>query len=1603
MEIDDESTESSISTPPLLGSPLPLRSPPLLRSSPLVEKGRRICIICFAGASVKNAKRAKLEKIKDIKSYEERALEWTNYEHEYNKIYKTVDWRKSGEFHAHTKCKGIFNKVSFMTSQTKKIVTVTEVEQEKDDHDPNLTIDIPNVIEEPRRSSRVKFSYQSNQEDLQCIICVGIKKDNKGEVIPVKSMTFSKEDITHDKEHLVEKILKEFAEIHVKKETKFKEAGERILLNAKIKSLFASNSGYHMQCYRSFRASSWKRIKTGSRDQEISSKDHVTEFISIVEYLVILKREIYTLKHLRELYADIKQVDIDSVRSIDIKQILEGNLSGKIQFCTPTDKSCSHGLSSEYILSADTNILPDAISAIITGEGITNYMQLKAIARSISTDIQNRKKVPWPPTPQDILQSNDLDLNKQLFNMIAWITSPNANLDKNGFVTLSYRKATKVCEIVQNIQSLVPNAQPGFNQVLLSITMLAKTGSKMVVNDLKQLGHGLSTYETMFIQDKWAEWTENESSIIPSNMKKGVIATHVFDNIDWKNKSLSRVETHHTNSILVQKYDILENMSNVTLDSDYNFERKKHRSYKGSSQVLPNFYFKRGPIKSLKYIDVNDREECTKSTLYSLVWVHSRITKDLQKVPSWSGFKELVTNRDLDVLTVGYLPPIPYSPTEYKVILEEIRRTQQIMIELETDFIFIEADQAIYTKVLNVMFSLKNKGEDLFKTIIPRMGGFHIGMCMLRTIYALFKRCGVVQLLSSSGLGGLGTVKKALTGGDVKEGINLHKKLYEAILRTKIENTEITNCNDAMVFDDDSDIEKNLLKELKENVNRKTFNDVVQSGTIKPLPGASPGSMGWLMDVYIEMVDMLLNYIHFLRTGNWEGYLEVLFQFLPYCFRFNRHNYARNLSYYYVHMRALKEENSAAFEYLKNGGFSGSLTGRTHSRIPFDQVIEMTINRSCKDVGGLSRSTENPGATERWTRIHHHIVALRDYLNKKTHKRIDQKHVELGAGRIIRDEVDVSNIKTSIEAWLPEIWKDDKPMINFATGEIATVEMEKDTIDLRKKGEELRDEFIGRITEDDPKLSYYDPIKKQEIKLFEKKKQKKNPSIPEDEGQSFCEILATFDQKKLNLRKIVEYCVTSRPWMIVNENEESRASQKHLLRNNLQNMCPIPKSSHKPENISTSIVDAMRVVNMISIAGLKPRIFRSWADAIMEHLKSYSGNNLHVLFDNYDYEHNIPSKQRSVSQVERVISSLEQELPPTKEWGEFLMNRTNKLQVVNLLANYIMTGSIANKKVVVNKGSDCYMIDHGANCVRAPEFDSSHREADQKIPMHAVYVGQNSNEAVCVVAEDTDIYLSLITISHLVSSPLYFRQGKSKDKDGILYHNVHAIADHLGEDICKILLAFHSLTGSDFTFPFFGRSKTNAFKKMIRTPESHRLLSSIQSGQPNIKDVTNFVLHIIYNRPLKEKTPGEARYNMMMQKKKQQKEGKKKKKTTTKDLPPDQSSLKMKILRASFYAHCMSSCLDPNYIPLDASLYAWRYIDEEKKWEPVWYEGNPLPSPDEVLDNSDNEEDVDDDENCEDSLEVYNDNDDEDLSDDSTDYATSDDDNRSDDSDDFEF
>ena len=76
-------------------------------------------------------------------------------------------------------------------------------------------------------------------------------------------------------------------------------------------------------------------------------------------------------------------------------------------------------------------------------------------------------------------------------------------MDGDGVVRLSKSKSIKVNKICQNIEALVPNAQPRLSQDLLSLNMYCKTGSKSIVEDLSRLGHGISYTQTMFIQDVW--------------------------------------------------------------------------------------------------------------------------------------------------------------------------------------------------------------------------------------------------------------------------------------------------------------------------------------------------------------------------------------------------------------------------------------------------------------------------------------------------------------------------------------------------------------------------------------------------------------------------------------------------------------------------------------------------------------------------------------------------------------------------------------------------------------------------------------------------------------------------------------------------------------------------------------------------------------------------------------------------------------------------------------------------------------------------------------------------------------------------------------------
>ena len=294
--------------------------------------------------------------------------------------------------------------------------------------------------------------------------------------------------------------------------------------------------------------------------------------------------------------------------------------------------------------------------------------------------------------------------------------------------------------------------------------------------------------------------------------------------------------------------------------------------------------------------------------------------------------------------------------------------------------------------------------------------------------------------------------------------------------------------------------------------------------------------------------------------------------------------------------------------------------------------------------------------------------------------------------------------------------------------------------------------------------------------------------------------------------------------------------------------------------------------------------------AFVKYIVGLPGKTVHIVIDNYKYEYSVPSKNRGSVDIEREINHLDQELPATSEWDNFLMNSNNKYKLVNILVDYILSDDCKiDKTVYINKQNSCYIKERNQAPREFEQLHSTHREADQKIPMHTVFAGTSDEESVCVVADDTDIYLSLLFIAPQIKSKLYFRQGKSRDKTGIEYHDVHSLARHLEPEICSILPAFHSLTGTDFTNPFFGRTKVTAFKKLLLKRIYCLKLQSLGSESVNMDDVIDFILRIIYNRPLTEKTPGESRHRMLLTARRSK--DRKKKYPSSKAIVPDQSSL----------------------------------------------------------------------------------------------------------------
>ena len=130
------------------------------------------------------------------------------------------------------------------------------------------------------------------------------------------------------------------------------------------------------------------------------------------------------------------------------------------------------------------------------------------------------------------------------------------------------------------------------------------------------------------------------------------------------------------------------------------FERRKHCSFKAFETNLEPVTFKRSKCKDLIYKENNYEEEYDSKNCI-LAWVISQLTVSFhsaQSIPSWSGFQQLLAETPSKA-TIGYLQPP----------LHHLQKWVSFMLLLTGLFfkkMFFEADEAIYSKLLDAMFKM---------------------------------------------------------------------------------------------------------------------------------------------------------------------------------------------------------------------------------------------------------------------------------------------------------------------------------------------------------------------------------------------------------------------------------------------------------------------------------------------------------------------------------------------------------------------------------------------------------------------------------------------------------------------------------------------------------------------------------------------------------------------------------------------------------------------------------------------------------------------------------------------------------------------------------
>ena len=268
---------------------------------------------------------------------------------------------------------------------------------------------------------------------------------------------------------------------------------------------------------------------------------------------------------------------------------------------------------------------------------------------------------------------------------------------------------------------------------------------------------------------------------------------------------------------------------------------------------------------------------------------------------------------------------------------------------------------------------------------------------------------------------------------------------------------------------------------------------------------------------------------------------------IPWCFAYDRLNYARYLPYYFATICRLSMDYPDVYQHYMQGGISVQIgSSNPFGKIPCDQTIEETIKKDTQTAGSTKGFSLKSGAVKRY------------YLNGEHRSLFFRQLMELvglGGSRLNHPDLQQRMRQTS-SPLQPNGGQDS--LVSLATAVMLPMEIAHDLMNASKVGEEAFEAFRTRHLENNT-VDFFATMKKQKLNLF---------------GH----IIVVAQTRKLEMKKVLSYPLGPIPWALANADGSLRKTDTAKFMNDIAQNVPVVEVFTEK---SACIVDGMSIVQKL--------------------------------------------------------------------------------------------------------------------------------------------------------------------------------------------------------------------------------------------------------------------------------------------------------------------------------------------------------------------------------------------------------------------------------------